>query len=163
CTRTTRRRAAEVGPVRRRRCGGRRAAGRASPRRIRLGNPDPRIERRRPNRRSARRLSTGLRLAVRSLARTVPTRRPPPPPASPPPAPVRPIATLQSAVAAGGMEDLAALAKLVDRWPLVTIVGPGGVGKPTLAREVTRRRAPAHSGGVKVIELAAVTAASAVA
>ena len=36
--------------------------------------------------------------------------------------------------------DLAALAEIVDRRPLVTIVGPGGVGKTTLAREVTRRR-----------------------
>ena len=38
--------------------------------------------------------------------------------------------------------DLAAFAELVDRRPLVTIVGPGGVGKTALAREVTRRLAP---------------------
>jgi MoxR-like ATPase len=57
----------------------------------------------------------------------------------------------------GRDEDLSALADLVDRRPLVTIVGPGGVGKTTLAREVTRRRASAHCGGVRVVELAAVT------
>ena len=62
----------------------------------------------------------------------------------------------------GRDEDLAGLAEIVDRHPLVTIVGPGGVGKTTLAREVARRRGPAHSGGVRVVELAAVTDASAV-
>ena len=59
-------------------------------------------------------------------------------------------------------EDLAALAELVGRRPLVTIVGPGGVGKTALAREVTRRRASVHCGGVRIVELAAVTDAAAV-
>jgi predicted ATPase len=58
--------------------------------------------------------------------------------------------------------DLAALAELVSRRPLVTIVGPGGVGKTALAREVTRRRASAHCGGVRIVELAAVTDAAAI-
>jgi predicted ATPase len=58
---------------------------------------------------------------------------------------------------------LASLAGIVDRRRLVTIVGPGGVGKTTLAREVARRRATAHSGGLRVVELAAVTDPSAVA
>ncbi len=62
----------------------------------------------------------------------------------------------------GRDSDLAALAEIVDRQPLVTIVGPGGVGKTALAREVTRRRSPAHNGGVRVVELAAITDASAV-
>jgi predicted ATPase len=62
----------------------------------------------------------------------------------------------------GRDRDLAALAEIVDRRPLVTITGPGGVGKTTVAREVTRRRAHAHSGGIRVVELAAVTDASAV-
>ena len=60
------------------------------------------------------------------------------------------------------ISDLAALAEIVDRHPLVTIVGPGGVGKTALAREVVRSRGPAHSGGVRVVELAAVADASAV-
>lgn len=63
----------------------------------------------------------------------------------------------------GRDDDLAALADIIDRSPLVTTVGPGGVGKTTLAREVARRRAPKHSGGMRVIELAAVTDPSAVA
>ena len=58
--------------------------------------------------------------------------------------------------------DLAALSEIVDRHPLVTIVGPGGVGKTALAREVVRRRGPAHGGGVRVVELAAVSDPSAV-
>ena len=62
----------------------------------------------------------------------------------------------------GRDQDLAALAELVDRRPLVTIVGPGGVGKTTLAREVTRRRASAHGGGARIVELAAVTDSAAV-
>jgi len=62
----------------------------------------------------------------------------------------------------GRDEDLAALAELVDGRPLVTIVGPGGVGKTTLAREVTRRRASAHGGGARIVELAAVTDSAAV-
>jgi predicted ATPase len=62
----------------------------------------------------------------------------------------------------GRDRDLAALAELVSRRPLVTIVGPGGVGKTALAREVTRRRASAHCGGVRIVELAAVTDAAAV-
>ena len=78
-------------------------------------------------------------------------------------APQRPIVPPPGDGLLGRDGDLAALAGIVDRWQLVTIVGPGGVGKTTLAREVTRRRAAAHSGGVRVIELAAVTDASAVA
>ena len=81
---------------------------------------------------------------------------------APVPAPHRPGPTPPGDELLGRDEDLAALAEIVDRRPLVTIVGPGGVGKTTLAREVTRRRGPAHSGGVRVVELAAVTDASAV-
>ncbi len=78
-------------------------------------------------------------------------------------APQRPIVPPPGDGLLGRDDDLAALAGIIDRRQLVTIVGPGGVGKTTLAREVTRRRAAAHSGGVRVIELAAVTDASAVA
>ena len=62
----------------------------------------------------------------------------------------------------GRDRDLAALAELVSRRRLVTVVGPGGVGKTALAREVTRRRASVHCGGVRIVELAAVTDAAAV-
>ena len=81
---------------------------------------------------------------------------------APAPVSVTPALDLPDDHLLGRDEDLSALADLVDRRPLVTIVGPGGVGKTTLAREVTRRRASAHSGGVRVVELAAVTDAAAV-
>ena len=68
---------------------------------------------------------------------------------APAPAPHRPALTLPGDELLGRDEDLAALAEIVDRRPLVTIVGPGGVGKTALAREVTRRRASAHCGGVR--------------
>jgi predicted ATPase/DNA-binding SARP family transcriptional activator len=76
--------------------------------------------------------------------------------------PTRPAAAPAPDELLGRDRDLAALEEIVERRPLVTIIGPGGVGKTTLAREVTRRRAPEHSGGVRVVELAALTDASAV-
>jgi predicted ATPase/DNA-binding SARP family transcriptional activator len=40
--------------------------------------------------------------------------------------------------------------------PLVTLVGPGGVGKTRLAMEVAYRLAPSYAGGVWLIDLAAL-------
>lgn len=79
---------------------------------------------------------------------------------APPTAPQMPAAPGEELL--GRDRDLTALAEIVDRHPLVTIVGPGGVGKTALAREVARRRGSAHSGGVRVVELAALTDASVV-
>lgn len=78
------------------------------------------------------------------------------------PAPVAAAARAHGEPLVGRDDALTALADVVARHPLVTIVGPGGVGKTALAREVVRRRATAHSGGARVVELAAVTDASAV-
>ena len=80
------------------------------------------------------------------------------------PAPVSALSALATPAEGllGRDHDLAALAEIVDRQPLVTIVGPAGVGKTALAREVTRRRGSAHSGGVRVVELAAIIEAPAV-
>ena len=81
---------------------------------------------------------------------------------APTPVSAPPTRTLPGEELLGRDQDLAELAEIVDRQPLVTIVGPGGVGKTALAREVTRRRASAHGGGVRIVELAAITDASAV-
>jgi predicted ATPase/DNA-binding SARP family transcriptional activator len=56
----------------------------------------------------------------------------------------------------GREEDVRAVAALVEQARLVTLTGPGGVGKTTLALEVARRLAPRFGDGVCVAELAAV-------
>lgn len=62
----------------------------------------------------------------------------------------------------GRDRDLAALTDQLADGALVTIVGPGGVGKTRLAAEVARRTA-ARGGPVRVVELAGVRSADAVA
>ena len=56
----------------------------------------------------------------------------------------------------GRTDELAALATLVDTRRLVTLVGPGGVGKTRLAVEVGRRRAADLPHGGCLVELAPV-------
>ena len=48
------------------------------------------------------------------------------------------------------------MADLVGGHRLVTLVGPGGVGKTRLAVEAARRAAVAHAEGAWLVELAAV-------
>jgi predicted ATPase len=57
----------------------------------------------------------------------------------------------------GRTERVDGLAKLLDRTPLLTLIGPGGCGKTRLATLVARRRARAHAGGVRFVDLTATT------
>jgi predicted ATPase len=78
-------------------------------------------------------------------------------PPAPAPAPVRSTlpAPLDSFV--GRERDLAELAALLDRYRLVTLLGPGGAGKTRLAVELATRVRGNYAGGVCLVELAALT------
>jgi predicted ATPase/class 3 adenylate cyclase len=56
----------------------------------------------------------------------------------------------------GRDDDIARVAELTRETPLVTIVGPGGIGKTTLALAVADRVEPEHADGVVVVDLAPV-------
>ena len=60
----------------------------------------------------------------------------------------------------GRAADLAAVHAALERAPLVTLVGSGGVGKSSLARVVAAQSARARSGDAPWVELAAVDAAA---
>jgi predicted ATPase/DNA-binding SARP family transcriptional activator len=62
----------------------------------------------------------------------------------------------------GRADDLDRLAAAVERFRLVTLTGPGGVGKSTVAAELGRRLADHFGDGVRFVELAAVHDAGAV-
>jgi predicted ATPase/DNA-binding CsgD family transcriptional regulator len=64
------------------------------------------------------------------------------------------VADLTSLV--GRAAELAKLADLVHEYRLVTVTGPGGVGKTRLASEVARRVAGRFADGVWLVELATV-------
>jgi predicted ATPase/DNA-binding SARP family transcriptional activator len=53
----------------------------------------------------------------------------------------------------GRQDDVAAVQRLLLGARLVTLVGPGGVGKTRLALEVARQVADAHASGCRVLEL----------
>jgi predicted ATPase len=57
----------------------------------------------------------------------------------------------------GRDDDLAALLSLLDAHALVTLVGPGGIGKTTLAHAAARVRAGTWADGCTWVELAALT------
>jgi predicted ATPase/DNA-binding winged helix-turn-helix (wHTH) protein len=65
--------------------------------------------------------------------------------------PARPTALL------GRDADLEALLGLLDQRPLVTLVGPGGIGKTTLARCAAQARSTAWADGCAWVELASLT------
>ena len=54
----------------------------------------------------------------------------------------------------GRDDDLASTIRLLDSSHLVTLVGPGGVGKTSLARDVARLRGELHGDGVALVQLA---------
>ncbi|MGC4109889.1 MAG: LuxR C-terminal-related transcriptional regulator [Nocardioides sp.] len=56
----------------------------------------------------------------------------------------------------GRDEDVATTIRLLERHRLVTVTGPGGVGKTRVAAEVTERLAESSTGPVWVVELAAI-------
>ncbi|MGP4103452.1 BTAD domain-containing putative transcriptional regulator [Nonomuraea sp. KM90] len=59
----------------------------------------------------------------------------------------------------GREADLTGVAGLVRERRVVTLIGPGGVGKTALALIVANRLADRHSGGVAVVELGPLPAA----
>ena len=65
------------------------------------------------------------------------------------------VPALTSFVGRAGAVD--EVARLLDEFRLVTVTGPGGVGKTRLAGEVAGRVAGRFADGVWMVELAAVT------
>lgn len=104
--------------------------------------------------------SSDLRAAHAAALAPDTTRVPQPAPASPVPASSRratvPGLPLPASSLVGREADALAVSTLLDDARLVTLVGPGGVGKTRLALEVLHRRASRHEG-VRVAELTTLT------
>jgi hypothetical protein len=60
----------------------------------------------------------------------------------------------------GRDDDLAIVGGALALAPVVTLVGPGGIGKTRLALAATRDAEDDHPGGVWLVELAAIAASS---
>ncbi len=76
------------------------------------------------------------------------------PNAAPAPAPPRAAIATPLTPLVGRSEELDALARLLDEHRLVTLVGPGGVGKTRLAVEIARERSATMEDGGCLVELA---------
>lgn len=82
---------------------------------------------------------------------------PAPSPTAMPPTKAR-AAVLERALPLLGREaELTAVLDLLDRHPLVTLVGAGGIGKTTLARSAAKARSEAWPDGTAWVELASLT------
>lgn len=94
----------------------------------------------------------GYRLTASLLRPSVTT------PDSSPPQGV-PVVAVPSVLAApssqlfGRDDDIAALQQLLDRHPLVTVLGAGGIGKTSLAQAVARRRLQPQASAVAWVDL----------
>jgi predicted ATPase/DNA-binding SARP family transcriptional activator len=97
------------------------------------------------------------RLEVAILAQD-PTLDGAPPPVSDPPAPSRTRLALPAARTPliGREREVQEVVRLAGQHRLLTLVGPGGVGKTRLALEAARRTAGAMEDGAALVELAAV-------
>ena len=62
----------------------------------------------------------------------------------------------------GRQAELREIDVLLGSWPLVTVVGQGGVGKTRLALEIARGRQARHELGCRVIELSRLSSADVV-
>lgn len=92
----------------------------------------------------------GYRFTLASDEPAAPPHRPPDTPA-PTALPERSLPLL------GRDAELASLLSLLDQHPLVTLVGPGGIGKTTLARSAARARQGGRPDGAAWVELASLT------
>lgn len=103
--------------------------------------------------------------AAQAEALGAPTSRPPsaggrtaPQPTKPTkPPPRTPPVPVPASSLLGREDDVTRVGALLDGARLVTLVGPGGVGKTRVALEVARRRAGRHASGGRVVELTTLT------
>ncbi|KAB8169890.1 AAA family ATPase [Streptomyces sp. 3MP-14] len=87
---------------------------------------------------------------------------PPPGPRAARPEPATPLTAAPLTELTGRDAELATVAELLDRSRLVTVTGPGGVGKTRVATEAARRAARAGGRDVRLVELASVSEPAAV-
>lgn len=102
--------------------------------------------------------SSGLRAAEAAVLIGAPA----PPQSAMPPllgAPQRSVPPAMPSSFVGRDDDRDRIIDLLDRARLVTLIGPGGVGKSRLALEVARVAAERTSQGARVVELARVSSA----